>query len=319
MKNLFVRNLGLKLAALLMAIALWRFVGTEESSEMAFFVPLELRGLSSELVVTQGSVDTVNVRVAGPRAQLGKLDSRQLAVHVDLSGIKPGTSTFLISREKFSLPPGVEVTRVSPAEVPITVEQLVTKVVEIEAVTVGEPAPGFRLVPEATHIEPRTVSVRVAQSQAEGLRRIGTLPVELDGARAPFRQRVPVDRGDPRVRSTNPDSVVAFIAIDETWTEKTLENVPIDVRDAPAGKTAALNPATARLTVRGPLTAVGALTLDDVTVWVDLKGVEKGEHQLRLQSDVPSPMERSKLEPVSTRVLLDNAPAPQGEGAARKP
>ncbi len=173
MKDLFTRNVGLKLVALMMALALWRFVGTEQRAEMAFFVPLELRGLSPDLVVVQGAVDRVSVRVAGARAQLAQLDSRQLGVHVDLSGVKPGTSTFVISRDQFSLPPGVEVTRVSPAEIPVMVERLVTKVVEIDAVTIGQPLAGFRLVSEATRIDPPRVTVSVPESQAEGLRRLG--------------------------------------------------------------------------------------------------------------------------------------------------
>ncbi len=319
MKDFFTKNVSLKLAALLMALALWRFVGTEQRAEMAFFVPLEMRGLSPDLVVLQSVVERVSVRVAGSRAQLAQVDSRQLGVHVDLSGVKPGTSTFVISRDQFSLPPGVEVTRVSPAEIPVTVEQLVTKVVEVDAVTVGQPLAGFRWVSEATRLDPSRVTVSVPESQAEGLRRIGTLPVELDGVKATFRQRVAIDRSDPRVRSVQPDSVVALVAIDEALVERTFDDLAIEVRNVAAGKQAVAEPARASVTLRGPASAVAALTSSEVSVWVDAKGVDKGERSLTLVTLIPAPLERVRLEPATTRVLVESASAPSTESSTRKP
>ncbi len=319
MKDFFTRNVGLKLAALLMALALWRFVGTEQRAEMAFFAPLEMRGLSPELVVVQGAVDRVSVRVAGSRAQLAQLDSRQLGVHVDLSGVKPGTSTFVISRDQFSLPPGVEVTRVSPAEIPVTVERLVTKLVEVDAVTVGQPLAGFRRVSDSTRLDPSRVTVSVPESQAEGLRRIGTLPIELDGVKATFRQRVAIDRSDPRVRSVQPDSVVALVAIDEALAERTFDDLAIDVRNVAPNKQVAVDPARASVTLRGPVSAIAALTSSEVSVWVDAKGIDRGERSVTLFTSVPAPFERVRLEPATTRVLVESASAPSTESPARKP
>lgn len=321
MRDLLTRNLGLKLAALLMSLALWRFVGTEQRSEMAFFVPLEMRGLSPGLVVTQGAVDTVNVRVAGSRAQLAQLDSRQLGVHVDVSGVKPGTSTFVISRDQFSLPPGVEVTRVSPAEIPITVEKLVTKVVEVEAVTVGEPMSGFHLVPEATRVDPPRVTVSVPQSQSEGLRRLGTLPIELGGVRGPFRQRVAVDRSDPRVRLTNPESVVAFVAIEEDQGEKTFDDVAVEVRNVASGRAVTVQPQSVRLTVRAPQSVLATSRVDEIQAWVDARGIERGDRALSVSVALPAPLERVRLEPPSVRVIVESAPPSPGTNDAqpRKP
>ncbi|MBK7972464.1 MAG: hypothetical protein IPK07_04000 [Deltaproteobacteria bacterium] len=321
MKDLVTRNLGLKLAALLMALALWRFVGTEQRSEMAFFVPLEMRGLSPDLVVTQGAVDTVNVRVAGSRAQLAQLDSRQLGVHVDVSGVKPGTSTFVISRDQFSLPPGVEVTRVSPAEIPITVEKLVTKTVEVEAVIVGEPMNGFHLVPEATRVDPPRITVSVPQSQSDGLRRIGTLPIELGGVKGPFRQRVAVDRSDPRARVANPESVVAFVAIEEDQGEKTFDEVAVEVRNIAPGRVGSVVPQRVRLTVRAPLSVLATARGDEVQAWVDARGVDRGDRSLTVNVVLPAALERVRLEPSTVRVVVDTAPPSAGvnETQARKP
>ncbi len=321
MKELFTRNLGLKLAALLMALALWRFVGTEQRSEMAFFVPLEMRGLSPELVVTQGAVETVNVRVAGSRAQLAQLDSRQLGVHVDVSGVKPGTSTFVISRDQFSLPPGVEVTRVSPAEIPITVEKLVTKVVEVETVTVGEPMSGFHLVPEATRVDPARVTVSVPQSQADGLRRLLTLPIELGGVKGPFRQRVAVDRSDPRVRLANPETVVAFVAIEEDQGERTFDGLAVEARNVAPGRAASVQPQTVRLTVRAPFSVLATARAEEVQAWVDARGIERGDRSVMVNVALPATLERVRLEPSSVRVVVDTAPPSTGssDSPPRKP
>ena len=63
-------NMPLKFLALVLAILLWGVANTSSSIERGFDIPVVLRGVPQDLVVTGLSADQVNVRISGSRAQL---------------------------------------------------------------------------------------------------------------------------------------------------------------------------------------------------------------------------------------------------------
>ena len=62
-------NMRLKFLALGLAILLWGVANTSSSIERGFDIPVVLRGVPQDLVVTGLSADQVNVRISGSRAQ----------------------------------------------------------------------------------------------------------------------------------------------------------------------------------------------------------------------------------------------------------
>ena len=99
---------GMLLVALVIAVILWGIAHGSSSKERAYDVPIEIDGLSDELVVTDRDPDEINVRVMGSIAALRNIDANALRYRVDVSGSKPGDAEFEVdvSRVETDLPRG---------------------------------------------------------------------------------------------------------------------------------------------------------------------------------------------------------------------
>jgi len=117
LRNLFVRDAGLKIVALLIAFLVWSTFRAEPSVEIAFQVPLEFRNIPDSLEIS-GEVPTqVRVRVRGRSAVLRPLTPADLAITVDLKGSTAGESVVRLTGDETDAPPGAEVVRISPPEI----------------------------------------------------------------------------------------------------------------------------------------------------------------------------------------------------------
>jgi len=129
----FTENLGLKLLSLILAFFLWLFVKGSMREEVAVMVPVELEKVPSALCVRGIDPPSVTVRLRGVLNQLNRLRLEEMSARLDLSGAQSGTNTFLLRPDDFSLPPGIEVLRISPSEVKVRLSPLTTKRVRVRA------------------------------------------------------------------------------------------------------------------------------------------------------------------------------------------
>jgi YbbR domain-containing protein len=117
LRNLFVRDAGLKIVALLIAFLVWSTFRAEPSVEIAFLVPLEFRNIPESLEISGDIPTQVHVRVRGRSAVLRPLAPADLAITVDLKGSAAGESVVRLTGKEIDVPPGAEVVRISPPEI----------------------------------------------------------------------------------------------------------------------------------------------------------------------------------------------------------
>jgi YbbR domain-containing protein len=137
------QNLRYKIIALLLAIAMWLYVSITQRNPLAtqtFTVPVELRGVEPKTIA---SVDPPRVRVV----LRGRAD--------DLAGPWPTLPAFVnaararsgrqVVEVGYVPPPNIQVVRIQPRIVKLTIEPIVTKTMKVEANMVGTPPPGYVL------------------------------------------------------------------------------------------------------------------------------------------------------------------------------
>ena len=124
MFRFLTENLALKLLSLAFALILWFFVMGEQRHEVSHVVPVDYRNLPKGLVIANEIPDAVAVTLSGPRALLSHLGPEELALPLDLSGLKPGVTSFKRLEENLKAPGGVVVTRISPASIDIRLERI---------------------------------------------------------------------------------------------------------------------------------------------------------------------------------------------------
>ncbi len=182
------RNLGFKLLAVVVAFMLWGVSHSTTSRERGFDLPVTVEGVPEDLVVTEQSTDTVNVRVRGSRAALRRMLEEDLIYPADLSGAKVGVTRHEVETGDLELPRGLQIVSRSPARIDFTLARRARKAVPLKPDLTGEPAPGFRL--EGVEIDPRRVWVTGERSEVLRLSEVLTETVDMTGQTASFEKRV---------------------------------------------------------------------------------------------------------------------------------
>lgn len=173
------RNIALKIIALIFAITMWFFVVGEKGSEVGFLIPLELKGMPSDLMIINEIKSHVDVRISGPKTLLSGLSPAQMGIILDLSNSKAGNNVFPIFPKDVKAPRGLIVTRVSPTNIKVTLEPLITITVPIKVRLTGKPQKGFKL--GEVNVNPPEVQVTGAGKGIKNLKAISTQPIDIDG------------------------------------------------------------------------------------------------------------------------------------------
>jgi YbbR domain-containing protein len=277
------RHLGLKVLAIALATLLWLTVAGEHVVERSLRVPLEFRNIPSELEIAGDPPATVDVRLRGSSALLGRLEPGEIVAVLDLSSARPGSRLFHIRNDEVRAPFGVEVAQVVPSTLSLELERSASRMIPIVPAVQGDPAPGF-VVGRITS-EPATVLIVGPESRVRQLSGATTETINVDGHRDRVRDVVTVGVADAEVRLASPQSATVVVEIWPAPVEREVAGVPVRWRNLGAGLRAHLGSSLAKVTVRGRTEALGNLRADSIDAFVDLAGLGPGRYNLRVQTD----------------------------------
>jgi len=231
------RGTGLRIVALLAALAIWFGVTSErraQTFERSYSVPLALVGVSRDVIVMEPIQDTIAVRLRGPLNALRSLSSQNLEIALDMRDAKPGTLRALIRPQALNVPPNVEVISLEPASVSFHVEARRNKNVAIRPFFVGDLPEGLVYAPESVIVEPPTALVTGPASAIREIDGVFTDRIVLSGRGQSFRQSVGLVSGVPSVRVLEPQSAVVSVEIVPRPAEP--EPVPVKPRSKSKAK-----------------------------------------------------------------------------------
>jgi len=206
---------GLLLLALAIAIFVWGIASGTSSAERGFDVPVELTGLAEDLVVTDQSADSINVRVMGSRAALRNVTVDRYTYAIDVSGGKPGVAVYDVDVSRIDWPRGARPVSRSPSRVQVRFEKRGRKSVAIRADLEGELPPGYRLV--EVRVNPPKLWLEGARSQVMRLKEIVTEPINLSGLKADEEKEVRINLGGGTVwlEDTAPVNVLVRVEAEQ--------------------------------------------------------------------------------------------------------
>jgi YbbR domain-containing protein len=309
-RRVLERNLLLKVFSLVFAIGLWAFVNLgARDTEKTLLVPLELRNIPDQYVVTSPVVDSVDVRVRGPRTILGSVDDRRQRVVLDLANVRSGATSFKIDGEMLNLPRGVRVVRLSPVQVTLDVERMVRKTLPVAANLAGLAPAGYRLT--TTEIRPASVLVYGPAREVETLKAVTTEPINLmDGANT-FEEWVNLESPGDLTR-LSPERVFVRGRLEEVSVSQDFPQVEIGVRNA--SHRVRIQPQRVDVRVRGPKRLLEGLKLSGEHVYVDVRGLAPGAHRGKIELALPDGVEALELRPaeVAVQVLAERGPQKRG-------
>jgi YbbR domain-containing protein len=292
------RNRVLKLLSLLLAIALWFGVSGEERTETSLNMALEMVNLNHNLMVTSEVPPAIQVRVVGSRSIVSNLSQSRLTQTLDLNGYKSGRHTFSLGPNSFSLPRGVQVVRIQPNPITLTLAATITRTLPIKPVLENNPAEGYELV--SAHTRPAQVTVKGPAPELAELQFISTIPIDLSFLKEPTVIATDLDFKNLHLALKDPVPILADLQIAPKTMTRTFSGVPV----LTAPQEARVSPAQVTLTLSGPWPLVQNLKAEDLKARVDTRNLAPGRHRLTVSVDLPGGVSLVRSRPAIVTVTL---------------
>ena len=301
LRQAIMRDLGLKLLAVALAVAFWIQVAGQPVVERGIDVPLGFQNVPRLLHVGGDPPDTVRVRVRGASSIVGGLQPGDVVAAIDLDGERSGRRLFDMFAGRVRAPFGVEIVQVVPATISVSLEPAgAPRVVRVVPDIEGRPAEGFA-VGGVTAL-PATFEVVGPAGRLVDLTEALTEPVSIAGASGRVRETVTVGVADPVVRLRTPGSAEVTVDIVPAPLERTLPAVPVRVGESP--RTVSVEPEAVRVDVLGPRDRVQALDATAVEAFVELAGLQPGRYNLPVTVESSPAVGVTRIDPSRVTVIL---------------
>jgi YbbR domain-containing protein len=259
----FVDELPLKVLSMVLAVTLFVLVRNDKDSSAGAYVKIVYK-LPEDRVLVSDPPTEAKVSARGPWTQLQHLERNLEPIHIDLTHVKSGDVH--IDEDTLHLPEGVRIASLQPSEVHVEFEPRVVRDVPIQPLLEGEPAEGFRVAKVTAR--PTLVRVDGAKSAVEAIARVPTRPIRVTEARAGVDADVPLEPPPEHTRFDDVSIVHVHADVKPAMVEKLFDALPVHVLGL-LHMEATVEPATAKLTLRGPSGLLDEVTAATVTLNVE--------------------------------------------------
>lgn len=247
-------------------------------------IPLDVQQSSTEnttRVVNTISPEVSQVTVSGPSSAVDRVTNVILPVTIDSQ-----SSTF----SAMFTPYAVDSSGQRVSEVTVLPNQIATRVdlqsrgrvVSVIADVTGQPADGYSM--SQRNVLPGTITVEGPDDVLDELLFVHTEPVDISGASQSVSQRVglaDLPRGVTVIDPPGGQVEVRVAIQDSSSTVQALPGLPVNVLNAPEGFNVVVEPQSIDVTVEGSVNTLSSMTTEDITVVVDVRGLEAGTYELR--------------------------------------
>lgn len=120
------------LIAMALAVFSWYQVSGRERVETWVELPLEVTSPPKGLVIQQGLVNRVQVRVRGPRGLIRRLGDRDLAYTLPLAGLRVGRNVIELDPASVPVSRALQIIEVNPQRLMLTVDRVASKSVPVK-------------------------------------------------------------------------------------------------------------------------------------------------------------------------------------------
>lgn len=198
MLGILTHNIGWKLLSLASAVLIWISVASEPELATLQSVRVEYKGVPEDLEISSKVVESVTLETRGPAGRLGEMAGARPALVLDFSTVHgPGERTFNLDERNVSLPRGIQLVRVIPAQLKYMFEPRARREVPVE-VHLSPPHPGYVVVSDDA-IPPRLTVIGPASAVGR-TPSVTTDPVDISGVIGSAQYRVNTYLPEPRAR-----------------------------------------------------------------------------------------------------------------------
>jgi YbbR domain-containing protein len=303
-----VKEIGLKLFSLLIALLLFFVVrGQSNSAQVSFIAPIEILNLPPDRVVLLPSVRQAQVTVRGPAFLVSQVAASAPALRIKLPNELGNHYEVPLGGREMRLPPEVEVVGIDPSGIELIFDRRVSKTVPVEVPRIGSLSSDLQLL--SFQIEPKEVTVVGPETEVKEIRRVETFPVDLRDLKKNLNQELALRTPWQHTQVSKYALAAVKIEVITATAERKFGDLPIDVRSRD-GKHYKVAPARVNLEVSGPKDAVAKLGSSDLLPYVRADAKPAGSQEAPVMVDAPDGISVIYLDPQKVAVLAAVEPSP---------
>ncbi len=227
------------------------------------------------------------VTVTGPRSAVDRVHEVILPIAIDESNVSYDTSIVPIAVDATGLP--ITEVQILPETVLVHVEvQRQGRSVSVIPNVTGSPADGYAV--QQRRALPDTIVVNGPEELLADLLFVNTDPVDISGVTESISTVVGISdlpEGVTIIEPANGQVEVRVAIEDSTTTSQSIPNLPVAVLGLAEGQSAVVEPQAISIDVSAPSEVLQQMTPADVTVLVDVSGLEPGIHVLTPEVSLP--------------------------------
>ena len=214
LRGLLLDNLGLKLVALLLALAVYLNVFTERPASMVVSFPLEFTDLPDSLTLSGLAPADVKAEIRGTGKQFIRLWLTEPRLKVSLAGVPAGHFDRVISADDLPLLPSDKIVverLVGPGRLDLRIERAILRRIPVAPRVEGTPKAGWTWAGTILS-DPATLLVRGPMHSIASLDSVRLKSVQVEGRRDTVRARVAPD-SLPDWCSADPPTVMVAVPL----------------------------------------------------------------------------------------------------------
>ena len=270
---------SVKIISLLLAMLLWLYVVTSNTYVYQIDLPVRVVNVPAGKTIANEIPQVVRARFRGTGVTYLKTmitrSYSDMSLRLDARRVQGETEFNLpdyieAHPDNIILPRGLHLELVSiiqPESIRLELDDLGQKTLPVISRISIQTEPGYTLV-GAVRIKPDSVTLEGPASQLPGVDSVRTGVVEIKQADDFVQGTVNLDIPKPRLFQASVRQVTYYGDV-QTISERTLADIPVEVRNVPGRLTASTAPSTVSLTIEGGSQYIYNLTQADIQVYVD--------------------------------------------------
>ncbi|MBI5191967.1 MAG: hypothetical protein HZA08_00825 [Nitrospirae bacterium] len=214
-RGILTNNLFLKIISLFFAFTIWFYISpviSKDTIEINYALPLQLKNIPENVMVSGKVDDHINVRLKGRQSAVKELDMGQTNVSIDLSHGKEGTRVYTLDRSNINIPANIDVVRIDPKIIKIDMVHVVRKNLKVKVEISGIPAKGYRI--KRVYVKPSEIAVEGPESELESLILLEGLSVDVSGRKNSFTKEIKVNVPQRNVRVIGNEVIMIDVEVE---------------------------------------------------------------------------------------------------------
>ncbi|NDV23463.1 YbbR-like domain-containing protein [Desulfovibrio sp. JC022] len=164
--------------ALMMSVLTWYLVTGRDLVETWVEFPLEIINPPQGMIIRDGMISKVSVRLRGPKGLIRNLDTKKIAYSLDTGHLVVGNNPINIVPENLGLGSALEVVELNPSNINLVMDMFVKKRVRVIPTWDGDLHRDYTL--KKKYSEPDEVTLRGPASVLKKIAQVRTQPIMLD-------------------------------------------------------------------------------------------------------------------------------------------